>query len=67
MKLLMEIWNALSLHLFRTTWWHKFSDKNIYEETEQLLDFLHRFETYRIQEIKDESQKRIEEYNKKQK
>jgi len=63
----MEIWNTLSQYLFRTTWWHNFSDKNTYEEIERLLDFLHRFETYRIQEIKDESQKCIEKYNKKQK
>lgn len=67
MKLLMEIWNTLSQHLFRATWWHNFSDKNTYEEIERLLDFLHRFEIYRIQELKDESQKLIEEYNKKQK
>lgn len=64
MKLLMEIWNTLSQHLFRTTWWHNFSDKNTYEEIERLLDFLHRFESYRIQEIRKESETRINGYKK---
>lgn len=64
MEMLMEIWNTISQKLLRTTWWHNFSDKQTYEEIERLLNFLHRFELYRLDEIQKESLKRLSDYNK---
>lgn len=64
MKLLMELWNDISHRLLRATWWHNFSDKQAYEEMERLLNYLHRFEKYRLREIQMESKKRLSEYRK---
>jgi hypothetical protein len=67
LEVLTEIWNKLGSYLVRETWWHNFSDKTTYEEIKRLLNYLHRFEPYRIKEIQKESQKRLSEYKKRMK